>query len=98
MASIIYLYNYYHSQHHHHFIIISRIIIINHHYPYYPHHDHHRHHGLNNHYRSKLNLVDLAGSEKIPLSSSELTSTSKHIKELTSINKSLSSLGQTMHV
>jgi len=46
--------------------------------------------------RSKLNLVDLAGSEKIPLSSSELTSTSKHIKELTSINKSLSSLGNVI--
>lgn len=44
--------------------------------------------------RSKLNLVDLAGSEKIPYT--EGMNNSKHIKELTSINKSLSSLGNVI--
>ncbi|KAJ1428995.1 P-loop containing nucleoside triphosphate hydrolase protein, partial [Ochromonadaceae sp. CCMP2298] len=45
--------------------------------------------------RSKLNLVDLAGSEKIPYVKSQFN-TSKHMKELTSINKSLSSLGNVI--
>ena len=44
--------------------------------------------------RSKLNLVDLAGSEKIPFTSDPLTS--KHLKELTMINKSLSCLGNVI--
>lgn len=45
--------------------------------------------------RSKLNLVDLAGSEKIPFVGSDLNN-AKHMKELTSINKSLSSLGNVI--
>jgi hypothetical protein len=45
--------------------------------------------------RSKLYLVDLAGSEKIPYISSD-TNNPKHIKELTSINKSLSTLGNVI--
>jgi len=45
--------------------------------------------------RSKLNLVDLAGSEKIPFVASEFNN-AKHMKELTSINKSLSSLGNVI--
>mmetsp|Transcript_13391 Transcript_13391/g.22322 ORF Transcript_13391/g.22322 Transcript_13391/m.22322 type:complete len:1029 (+) Transcript_13391:37-3123(+) len=45
--------------------------------------------------RSKLNLVDLAGSEKIPYVNSEANN-AKHMKELTSINKSLSSLGNVI--
>lgn len=45
-------------------------------------------------HRSKLSLVDLAGSEKMQSSLSE--SSSKHIKELTSINKSLSCLGNVI--
>jgi hypothetical protein len=44
--------------------------------------------------RSKLNLVDLAGSEKIPFS--EGLNNDKHIRELTSINKSLSALGNVI--
>ena len=44
--------------------------------------------------RSKLNLVDLAGSEKIPFVME--TNNAKHMKELTSINKSLSSLGNVI--
>jgi regulator of replication initiation timing len=43
--------------------------------------------------RSKLYLVDLAGSEKIPYIS---TDNPKHLKELTSINKSLSTLGHVI--
>jgi hypothetical protein len=43
--------------------------------------------------RSKLYLVDLAGSEKIPYIS---TDNPKHIKELTAINKSLSTLGNVI--
>ena len=43
--------------------------------------------------RSKLFLVDLAGSEKIPYVSND---NPKHIKELTSINKSLSTLGNVI--
>ena len=46
--------------------------------------------------RSKLNLIDLAGSEKIPFAASDLSSNAKHMKELTSINKSLSSLGNVI--
>lgn len=45
--------------------------------------------------RSKLNLVDLAGSEKIPFVGSDMNNV-KHMKELTSINKSLSSLGNVI--
>ena len=45
--------------------------------------------------KSKLNLVDLAGSEKIPFVASEYNN-AKHMKELTSINKSLSSLGNVI--
>lgn len=45
--------------------------------------------------KSKLNLVDLAGSEKIPYYMSE-TNSQKHVKELTSINKSLSCLGNVI--
>lgn len=45
--------------------------------------------------RSKLNLVDLAGSEKIPFINSD-TNNNKHMKELTSINKSLSALGNVI--
>jgi hypothetical protein len=45
--------------------------------------------------RSKLNLVDLAGSEKIPFVASD-NNNAKHMKELTSINKSLSSLGNVI--
>jgi hypothetical protein len=44
--------------------------------------------------RSKLNLVDLAGSEKIPYTLD--ANDPKHMKELTSINKSLSSLGNVI--
>jgi hypothetical protein len=44
--------------------------------------------------RSKLNLVDLAGSEKIPFVLE--ANNAKHMKELTSINKSLSSLGNVI--
>ena len=44
--------------------------------------------------RSKLNLVDLAGSEKIPFVME--ANNAKHMKELTSINKSLSSLGNVI--
>lgn len=44
--------------------------------------------------RSKLNLVDLAGSEKIPFLTE--SNNAKHMKELTSINKSLSSLGNVI--
>ncbi len=43
--------------------------------------------------RSKLFLVDLAGSEKIPYVAND---NPKHIKELTSINKSLSTLGNVI--
>lgn len=46
-------------------------------------------------FRSKLNLVDLAGSEKIPFIHSDLNN-AKHMKELTSINKSLSALGNVI--
>jgi hypothetical protein len=45
--------------------------------------------------KSKLNLVDLAGSEKIPFVASEYNN-ARHMKELTSINKSLSSLGNVI--
>lgn len=45
--------------------------------------------------RSKLNLIDLAGSEKIPYTSADANNP-KHMKELTSINKSLSSLGNVI--
>ncbi|KAJ1438604.1 P-loop containing nucleoside triphosphate hydrolase protein [Ochromonadaceae sp. CCMP2298] len=45
--------------------------------------------------RSKLSLVDLAGSEKIPLSEFNAAN-AKHMRELTSINKSLSSLGNVI--
>ena len=49
-------------------------------------------------HHSKLSLVDLAGSEKMstidPIDSKiSLTDAPKHVKELTSINKSLSTLG-----
>eukprot|EP01038_Epipyxis_sp_PR26KG_P009086 gene9086-12254_t len=47
-------------------------------------------------YRSKLNLVDLAGSEKNSTSTQVLENNPKHMKELTSINKSLSSLGNVI--
>jgi kinesin family protein 3/17 len=52
-------------------------------------------------YKSKLSLVDLAGSEKMTsLSASESKikqiNIPRHIKELTSINKSLSSLGNVI--
>ena len=43
--------------------------------------------------RSKLSLVDLAGSEKMQISQEP---TERHLKELTSINKSLSSLGNVI--
>lgn len=46
--------------------------------------------------RSKLNLIDLAGSEKIPYATSDLSNTKIHMKELTSINKSLSALGNVI--
>jgi hypothetical protein len=45
--------------------------------------------------RSKLSLVDLAGSEKMQLST-DVSSESKHLRELTSINQSLSSLGNVI--
>ena len=45
-------------------------------------------------YKSKLSLVDLAGSEKMP--NFDTITTSVHVKELTSINKSLSSLGNVI--
>ncbi len=45
--------------------------------------------------RSKLNLIDLAGSEKY-VTASELSTTKQHVKELTSINKSLSALGNVI--
>lgn len=46
-------------------------------------------------YKSKLSLVDLAGSEKMPHFDTETTAV--HVKELTSINKSLSSLGNVIY-
>ena len=46
-------------------------------------------------YRSKLSLVDLAGSEKMQSMEANLTS-DHHLKELTSINKSLSCLGNVI--
>lgn len=46
-------------------------------------------------YRSKLSLVDLAGSEKMQAMDPNNTS-AHHLKELTSINKSLSSLGNVI--
>jgi hypothetical protein len=46
-------------------------------------------------YRSKLSLVDLAGSEKMQSMNPDNTS-AHHLKELTSINKSLSSLGNVI--
>lgn len=45
-------------------------------------------------YRSKLSLVDLAGSEK--MQTMNVDPTKQHVKELTSINKSLSSLGNVI--
>lgn len=45
--------------------------------------------------KSKLNLIDLAGSEKIPFVASDYNNP-KHMKELTAINKSLSSLGNVI--
>ena len=48
-------------------------------------------------FRSKLNLIDLAGSEKTSNNLNNLEQqTQKHMKELTSINKSLSSLGNVI--
>lgn len=44
--------------------------------------------------RSKLSFADLAGNEK--MSMSESISDSKHIKEMTSINQSLSTLGNVI--
>ena len=44
--------------------------------------------------KSKLNLIDLAGSEKIPYTTD--SNNQKHMKELTSINKSLSCLGNVI--
>jgi hypothetical protein len=44
--------------------------------------------------RSKLSFIDLAGSEKIVTLGSD--NNPKHLKELTSINKSLSSLGNVI--
>ena len=44
--------------------------------------------------KSKLSLIDLAGSEK--MSNYNMETTKKHIKELTSINKSLSCLGNVI--
>lgn len=44
--------------------------------------------------RSKLSFVDLAGSEKIAALGAD--NDPKHLKELTSINKSLSSLGNVI--
>jgi hypothetical protein len=48
--------------------------------------------------KSKLNLIDLAGSEKLPYITSEDTmpNYTQHVKELTSINKSLSCLGNVI--
>jgi hypothetical protein len=52
--------------------------------------------------RSKLNLIDLAGSEKMstgdenPYLLSQISAGQKHVKELTSINKSLHALGNVI--
>lgn len=47
--------------------------------------------------RSKLNLIDLAGSEKMmPYNGTEAIGEARHVKELASINKSLSSLGNVI--
>lgn len=46
--------------------------------------------------RSKLNLIDLAGSEKLPYLSTASENNPKHVKELSAINKSLSSLGNVI--
>ncbi|RYY83425.1 hypothetical protein EON63_11220 [archaeon] len=43
--------------------------------------------------KSKLNLIDLAGSEKLPIYSENTT---KHVRELSNINKSLSALGNVI--
>lgn len=52
--------------------------------------------------RSKLNLIDLAGSEKMSTSEDSMmmlansVTSNKHVKELTSINKSLHALGNVI--
>lgn len=52
--------------------------------------------------RSKLNLIDLAGSEKMSTSDetsymlNQIAASQKHVKELTSINKSLHALGNVI--
>lgn len=47
--------------------------------------------------RSKLSLVDLAGSEKmVALGNVSILPSSEHLKELTAINQSLSSLGNVI--
>lgn len=47
--------------------------------------------------RSKLSLVDLAGSEKmVALGNVSVLPSSEHLKELTAINQSLSSLGNVI--
>lgn len=52
--------------------------------------------------RSKLNLIDLAGSEKMSTSEensymlNQIAASQKHVKELTSINKSLHALGNVI--
>ena len=46
--------------------------------------------------RSKLSLVDLAGSEKIQAIDQQGHAASAHLKELTAINQSLSSLGNVI--
>lgn len=43
--------------------------------------------------KSKLNLIDLAGSEKLPIYTENTT---KHVRELSNINKSLSALGNVI--
>lgn len=46
--------------------------------------------------RSKLHLIDLAGSEKMNNNSSLDVNNPRHVKELSSINKSLSALGNVI--
>lgn len=48
--------------------------------------------------RGKLSLVDLAGSEKMNVAKDAPSMSKRHLQELTSINRSLSSLGNVIAV